>query len=113
MGLEEKIDGQLTAVTTLLALAPEDLLRLISCSCKGGCERACGCRKAGLTCSQICRQCRGIECTNVKEVYDDYTDDEEAQSDDSYDDTMVNSCTKRVRIVPAEGLESDSENESD
>ena len=44
---------------------------------------------------------------------DDYTDDEEAQSDDSYDDTMVNSCTKRVRIVPAEGLESDSENESD
>ena len=44
---------------------------------------------------------------------EDYTDVEEAQSDHSYDDTMVNSCTKRVRIVPAEGLESDSENESD
>ena len=112
-GWKKKIDGQLTAVTTLLAAAPEELLRLISCSCKGGCERACGCRKAGLKCSQICRQCRGIECTNVKEVSEDYTDDEEAQSDDSYDDTMVNSCTKRVRIVPAKGLESDSENESD
>ena len=44
---------------------------------------------------------------------EDYTDDEEAQSDDSCDDTMVNSCTNGVRIVPAEGLESDSENESD
>ena len=36
MGLEEKIDGQLTAVTTLLAPAPEELLRLIHTAVKGG-----------------------------------------------------------------------------
>lgn len=62
----------LVPVTTELPPAPDGLLNLISCGCKKGCERWCECRKAGLLCSAMCRQCLGQSCANVSDaVHDD------------------------------------------
>ncbi|GBM31000.1 hypothetical protein AVEN_69239-1 [Araneus ventricosus] len=44
--------------------APESLLQCISCTCKKGCTNACGCRKAGLHCSLLCKHCIGQSCEN-------------------------------------------------
>ncbi|GBL87163.1 hypothetical protein AVEN_270458-1 [Araneus ventricosus] len=36
---------------------PESLLQCISCTCRKGCTNACGCSKAGLHCSLLCKHC--------------------------------------------------------
>ncbi|GBN93925.1 hypothetical protein AVEN_97861-1 [Araneus ventricosus] len=48
--------------------APESLLQCISCTCKKGCTNACGCRKAGLHCSLLCKHCIGQSCENQMPV---------------------------------------------
>ncbi|GBM85588.1 hypothetical protein AVEN_174844-1, partial [Araneus ventricosus] len=48
--------------------APESLLQCISCTCKKGCTNACGCRKAGLHCSLLCKHCIGQSCENPMPV---------------------------------------------
>ncbi|GBM54507.1 hypothetical protein AVEN_228119-1 [Araneus ventricosus] len=44
--------------------APESLLQCISCTCEKGCTNACGCRKAGLHFSLLCKHCIGQSCEN-------------------------------------------------
>jgi hypothetical protein len=39
--------------------APDSILKLVSCGCKDGCGRACGCCKLELHCTSICSQCEG------------------------------------------------------
>ena len=51
-------------VLTCQAPAPEKLLNLISCNCKSGCERLCGCKKTGLICTVLCGHCNGNGCSN-------------------------------------------------
>lgn len=58
----------LMPVTTLQPPAPEAILNYISCKCKTGCRGSCGCRKAGLYCSQICLNCEGT-CENLEKEY--------------------------------------------
>ncbi|GBO22156.1 hypothetical protein AVEN_101316-1 [Araneus ventricosus] len=48
--------------------APESLLQCISCTCEKGCTNACGCRKAGLHCSLLCKHCIGQSCENPMPV---------------------------------------------
>ncbi|GBM48194.1 hypothetical protein AVEN_212063-1, partial [Araneus ventricosus] len=48
--------------------APESLLRCISCTSRKGCMNACGCRKAGLHCSLLCKHCIGQSCENPMTV---------------------------------------------
>ncbi|GBM08416.1 hypothetical protein AVEN_108404-1 [Araneus ventricosus] len=48
--------------------APESLLQCISCTCKKGCTNVCGCRKAGLHCSLLCKHCIGQSCENPMPV---------------------------------------------
>lgn len=61
----KKVNGSLQPVTTLLEPAPESILQLISCNCKTDCSSRCGCRKAGLRCSEICGHCQGMQCLNA------------------------------------------------
>lgn len=58
-------NGHLIPITCIMAPAPEELLNLISCNCKKGCQRACQCRSTGLHCSSMCGHCRGDGCSNV------------------------------------------------
>ncbi|XP_011859602.1 PREDICTED: uncharacterized protein LOC105557068, partial [Vollenhovia emeryi] len=48
--------------------APPTILESISCKCKRKCGAACGCRKAGLKCSVICKHCSGESCTNIAQL---------------------------------------------
>lgn len=61
--------------------APMELLKLISCKCKGKCGKACGCRKAGLKCSAICLHCGGQDCENIKRVDISHEDDNDWHED--------------------------------
>lgn len=45
--------------------APQTLLKNVSCACKKRCSGACSCRKAGLKCSSMCKNCSGMDCENV------------------------------------------------
>lgn len=57
-------NSMLMPIKTKSKPAPESLLRNISCKCTGSCGKACGCRRLGLQCSQICLSCQGMSCTN-------------------------------------------------
>jgi hypothetical protein len=70
-------NNNLFPVTTLEPVAPESILKLIFCNCKGGCKKPCRCRKAGLKCTAMCGQCRGVSCTN--------SDDNETVLEGGYD----------------------------
>ncbi|GBO11838.1 hypothetical protein AVEN_34189-1 [Araneus ventricosus] len=48
--------------------APESPLQCISCTCEKGCTNACGCRKACLHCSLLCKHCIGQSCENPMPV---------------------------------------------
>ena len=56
----DSVNGQLRSVLSRLPSALDALLNLMSCNCKCGCERGCGCRRAGIMCSVVCGQCRRI-----------------------------------------------------
>ena len=52
--------------------APENILNMIFCNCKNVCKNSCSCRKAGLYCSALCRNCQAVPCTNEpKNIHDD------------------------------------------
>ena len=44
---------------------PQDLMKMIRCSCKENCDKRCSCRKAGLKCSISCSECLGAFCANA------------------------------------------------
>lgn len=60
--------------------APLELLKLISCKCTKGCSTTCGCRKAGLVCSVLCKSCHGNSSSNAMEIL---------SSDNENDDWMT------------------------
>ena len=63
------IAGKLSPVMSDLKPAPQSLLKVIRCSCKSDCKtKMCTCRKLGLTCSNVCGGCNGINCTNVSQM---------------------------------------------
>lgn len=70
--------GTLQPVPTLVNVAPDELLNMVSCNCKTGCKQACGCRKSGLLCTSMCGQCNGLSCTNSPEINLNNDDDDDA-----------------------------------
>ncbi|CAH3149612.1 unnamed protein product, partial [Porites lobata] len=60
-----RIQDRLHARTTDQPPAPYNLLKVIRCTCKQGCDsRRCSCRKFGIPCSFACSECRGVNCSN-------------------------------------------------
>jgi hypothetical protein len=58
----------LLPLKTNLEPAPEHILKLVSCCCKGECSTAkCSCFKSGIKCSSVCKYCEGAICTNSSE----------------------------------------------
>ena len=45
--------------------APDDILKMIFCSCKKICGKGCSCKKAGLNCSPACGYCEEKNCSNL------------------------------------------------
>lgn len=67
-GWELRDDIMLPKMTDLPP-APDDLLKIIKCICKGGCNTLrCGCRINGVECSISCKNCKGTSCLNSPKV---------------------------------------------
>lgn len=67
----------LKAIPSIKPPAPDDLLHLVSCNCRKGCRHQCECRRAGLSCSSMCGQCRGAGCENSLPFEEDTEEDTE------------------------------------
>lgn len=74
----KKTKSGLQPVPTLQPPAPEAVLKLISCKCMKTCQTNCGCKKAGLNCSNMCLNCEN-SCNNmpVAEIEEEAEDDPE------------------------------------
>lgn len=64
------VEGEFQPILTDLSPAPDKLLNLIKCACKTTIEEPCNsmkcsCRRYGLQCSIICKNCCGKDCTNT------------------------------------------------
>ena len=76
-------DGSLVPITADRPVSPTRVLRIVSCGCKTGCRKICGCRKAGVYCSPMCSHCNGQSCCNINTL---------ALSQDSDDDPYRCEC---------------------
>ena len=65
-----------TPIMTDIEAGPTDLLKVIRFSCKGTCGNSCSCRKAGLNCASICKECHGITCINAPVIKPEVEEDE-------------------------------------
>lgn len=67
-------DGKMTPVHSDQDAAPEYLIKLVRCSCKGDCSnKRCGCRSIGLECTVACSECKGV-CRNRDETDEECMD---------------------------------------
>ena len=73
-GWESSKNG-LKPIPSMKPPAPDDLLHLVSCNCRKGCHHQCECCRAGLSCSSICGQCRGVGCENSLPFEEDVEED--------------------------------------
>ena len=70
------LQGRLFPRTMDCQSAPENILNLIQCQCKGDCSTArCSCRKNSLQCTNACGECRGDGCSNSTATYEVTEDD--------------------------------------
>ena len=57
-------DNKLVPIMTEMKAAPDNLLKMIHCNCKKGCQPRCSCRKYGLPCHAGCGPCQTDACDN-------------------------------------------------
>lgn len=74
----KKIGNLYVPVRMTKPFAPDEVLKVIFCACKKGCQLNCSCRKSGLQCTSACINCYGIRCTNIlQEEIEENEDDNE------------------------------------
>ena len=79
-----QVEGPLVPITLDNPIAPDHVLNVIRCKCKGNCSSAlCSCMKHGLPCVTACMNCNGTECTNVLINDGKNVDDESDSESDS------------------------------
>ena len=70
-------DRVLYPITTDLPPAPDNILKVVKCGCKGDCaSMRCTCRKNGIECSSACSGCKGLNCTNCSAIEMQHDDDD-------------------------------------
>ena len=76
------VDGKLIPVMMTNPIAPDCLLNIFKCGCKGDCRaKRCSCFKKGLECSSACTECRGMACLNFPHI-DEEIDCVDEETDD-------------------------------
>lgn len=53
--------NEMFPITMEQSPAPEELINLIYCKCRNGCQKKCVCSQVG-RCSSMCLHCHGIDC---------------------------------------------------
>jgi len=81
-------DDNFVGITTDKEAGPQDLLKIIRCSCKGSCDKRCSCGKAGLECSSYCKECGGVSCNNSKAYESDENDGNELDYERNFFDAF-------------------------
>lgn len=72
----QNLQGKLLPRTMDCQPAPDYILKLMRCQCKGDCStNRCSCRKQGLKCTNACSECRGDDCSNSTAIIDVTEDD--------------------------------------
>ena len=67
-------NGVFEPVKTDLSPAPQFILKVIRCACKGGCAtNRCSCKRNALKCAPSCTECNGLACKNSEKVDDEST----------------------------------------
>jgi len=87
----EKQYKQIIPVFTKKPPATESLLSNISCACTQSCEKNYGCRKAGMRCSTICKNCQGTSCLNQQPICDEDDDNDDRLLYPDLDEEIENS----------------------
>ncbi len=90
-GWEIQEPGILTPVLTSLPPAPESLVELTVCKCKGKACSRCACFKAGLACTEACACSAEEDCANTFNsscdiIDDEYSSESDSESSDSEDE---------------------------
>ena len=83
---------------------PESLLKIVFCSCKGNCtKQSCGCRKHGLKCTEIFKNCHGQSCENDdKPIIEELSNDLEEFIESIMQNTYVVQDKEDVEeLIPA------------
>lgn len=83
--------------------APQNILDVILCGCKKGCDRACSCRKAGLLCTQSCKYCLGLNCNNSSNYISSATTEENKEKQE------IDSDNEEPEVRGSPVLENDSD----
>ena len=101
-------NDQFKPTTTDLKPAPDDILKIIRCSCKSTSKNQCGtntctCRKNGQHCVSACGDCHGDACLNA-EILVISTDDLIADSNTDIEDYFDEPSENTVDIPPGELL---------
>ena len=86
-GWQKTETGGFIPIDTTISAAPPQVLKLISCKCARNCGPACGCRRAGLSCSVVCRNCHGMSCLNPSVVNTSISSSSDEDSD-QFDDPL-------------------------
>lgn len=94
----EKYGNTIRPIFTKKPPAPESLLTVISCACTKMCEQNCGCRKAGMKCSVICKHCQGSTCLNSSLIIDEDEVIFEETLEDEEDSHSTS--TKKQKLTP-------------
>ncbi len=101
----------LIPIKALQEPAPPELLKLISCRCEKGCEKRCGCRKAGLKCTDICFSCHGRACSNSKSI--DYDESETDDDHEAEKEQWASQSNKLGQPIDCDILEEELQYDSD
>ena len=70
----EMKNSQFSPIMTDCEPGPQDLLKIMRCSCQKTCGKRCSCQKTGLKCTIHCKHCFDNNCLNTETVVHD--DDE-------------------------------------
>lgn len=98
-GWEEK-DGMLVPTYTTKPLLPDTYVKKFNCGCKTGCKKRCTCKKLGLSCSALCKFCKGTNCENrdVILIENDYCEEHNYDEDELLilePEIIVNDCPEQ------------------
>ena len=68
----------------------DHLLKLLNYCCKSGCDsNRCGCRRANLQCTELCKcrtDCKNATIASEDEICSSYNEDDLSDDDDDHDD---------------------------
>ena len=88
----------LRPVTTVLPPAPEAVLQLVKCACKGNCtKKTCSCKKHSMYCTDMCTSCEE-SCENRNVTVSEDSEDETSVDFLGGLETLLDLCPRAKRV---------------